>query len=521
MEPKPDVPIIEKKPAAEAPASVPTGAASIHVKGYRFTGNTIFAEPVLLALLQDHIGTDMTLEGLNDIAETIKGYYRDHHYFLAQAYIPPQRIAGGMVEIRILEGRLGKAEVKMDGKTRLKPSVARNYLTAMMPAGSIVTETGIEKPLLLINDLPGVIVRSTLKPGAEVGTTDLDVAISDEGRRFDGSVQGDTMGNRNSGRNRLGATVNARNLTGLGDLFTLRGLLSEKSETSLGQLSYTMPVGAYGTKLTGSYYDLTYKLGGAFAAEQADGDAKVFVVNVQHPIHRSRNYNLFLLAGIEDKSLTDNLYSGTNVEKQKVNDVYLALNGDARDGLLGGALNTFNTTVYAGQLKIPEGVSNDTYSTLGNFSKFVFGYNRLQNLVSDTSLLFSARGQATGKNLTSEEKMSLGGPDGVRGHPVGDSPGDNVFLSTLELRRVVPGVKPLGGVLQFSGYYDFGYARLNKDPLPTDTANVRVLKSLGVGVNLGKRDDYQFKLDVAFRKGEHSQDSDSSSRIWAQATKWF
>ncbi len=338
MEPKPDVPIIEKKPAAEAPASVPTGAASIHVKGYRFTGNTIFAEPVLLALLQDHIGTDMTLEGLNDIAETIKGYYRDHHYFLAQAYIPPQRIAGGMVEIRILEGRLGKAEVKMDGKTRLKPSVARNYLTAMMPAGSIVTETGIEKPLLLINDLPGVIVRSTLKPGAEVGTTDLDVAISDEGRRFDGSVQGDNMGNRNSGRNRLGATVNARNLTGLGDLFTLRGLLSEKSETSLGQLSYTMPVGAYGTKLTGSYYDLTYKLGGAFAAEQADGDAKVFVVNVQHPIHRSRNYNLFLLAGIEDKSLTDNLYSGTNVEKQKVNDVYLALNGDARDGLLGGAL---------------------------------------------------------------------------------------------------------------------------------------------------------------------------------------
>ena len=520
-EPRPDAQVIENKPAAEAPAPVPTGATRFHVNGYRFIGNTVFGEPVLFALLREHVGTDVTLDGLNEIAETIKAYYRDHHYFLAQAYIPPQRIADGRVEIRILEGRLGKADIKMDEKTRLKPSVARNYLSAMMPAGSIVTETGIEKPLLLINDLPGVIVHSTLKPGVEMGSADMDVVIGDVGRRFDGSVQGDNMGNRNSGRNRLGATVNASNLTGMGDLFTLRGLMSDKFETTLGQLSYTMPVGPYGTKLTGCYYDLTYKLGGAFAAEQADGDARVYVVNVQHPVHRSRNYNLFAQAGIEDKTLTDKLYDGANVEKQKVNDVYLGLNGDARDGLFGGALNTFSTTFYTGRLKIPEGVSNDTYSTLGDFSKVVFGFNRLQNLVSNTSLLLSARGQAAARNLTSEEKMSLGGPDGVRGHPVGDSPGDNVFLGTLELRLVIPGVKPLGGVLQFSAFHDFGYSRLNNDPLPTDTGNIRVLKSLGVGVNLGRRDDFQFKLELAFRKGEHSLDNDGASRVWAQVTKWF
>lgn len=520
-EAKPDAQVIEKKPAAEAPASVPLGTTTIHVNGYRITGNTVFSEQVLAALLKDYAGKDLTLDGLNDAAEAIKGYYRDHRYFLAQAYIPPQRIGAGMVEIRIIEGKLGKASLRMEKKARLKESVARNYLDAQMPSGSTITEANIEKPLLLINDLPGVIVRSTLKPGAEVGEADLDVVISDEGRRFDGSVQVDNMGNRNSGQNRLTATVNGRNLTGLGDLLTVRGLVAEKSETTLGQLSYTMPVGSYGTKLTGSYSDLTYKLGGDFADQHADGDAQVYSLQVQHPIQRSRNYNLFALGGIDYKTLKDRLYDGGYVEEHKVNGLFAGFMGDSRDGLFGGALNSFNATASAGHLTIPEGGSNDQYATAGDFTKVNYSYSRLQNVVANTSLLLSVNGQQASKNLTSAEKMSLGGPDGVRGHPVGDSPGDDVLLSTLELRRVMPGVNPLGGVFQLSAFYDFGYSRLNHDPLPSDTGNIRVLKSFGVGANLGKRDNFLFKLDLAFRTGEHSQDDDSASRIWAQAIKWF
>jgi len=520
---KPDAQVIEKNPAAEAPSSAPLGVATLRVNGYHITGNTVFTEQKLLSLLTNFSGKDLTLDSLNDAAETIKGYYRDHHYFLAQAYLPPQRIANGMVEIRVLEGKLGKANVKMDKKARLKESVARNYLDALMPAGSAITESNIEKPLLLINDLPGVIVRSTLKPGAQVGEADLDVAISDDGKKFDGSVQLDNMGNRNSGTNRIGATVNGRNLTGLGDLLSVHGLIAEKSETKLGQLSYTMPISSYGTKVTGSFTDLTYKLGGSFANLNADGDAKVYALTAQHPLQRSRNNNLFVLWGYQHKDLTDRRTNGLEVDKHRIDDMVFGLMGDSRDGLLGGALNSFNLMPTVGHHNWGQGSINDsTYHTAGSFSKLDVDYKRLQNVVSNTTLLLSVSGQVASKNLTSAEKMSLGGPDGVRAHPVGEASGDDVALGTLELRRIVSGVRPLGGVLQFSAFYDYGYSHLNHNPnLNSSDPTHRTLQGYGVGVNLGKRDNFLFKLDLAFRTGEHSTDDDSSHRIWAQAIKWF
>jgi hemolysin activation/secretion protein len=485
--PKTDPQVIEKPaepPQAAAPAAT---SATVKVVGFRFKGNTVFSEQQLQALLAEYQGKEQTLDGLNEAAEVIKSHYRQKEYFLAQAVLPPQEIKDGIVEIQVVEGVVGKANVKMADNARLKESVARGYMDAMLPGGTYITETSIEKPLLLLNDLPGVIVRSTLKPGAQTGEADVDVQVGDEGKRFAGDVQLDNWGNRSSGRARLTGTVEARNLTGLGDLLTLRGLYAESGGTVLGRVSYTMPVGPHGTKVSASYSDLSYELGEPFESLAADGDAKVASILALHPFRRSRNNNVFGMVGFDNKRLEDRQFDGSIEDKTKVNNLWLGVTGDFRDDRGGGALNTYNLALTAGD--VDNSTPDTSYDTDGGFAKLNASYQRLQHVADNTAVLMAVSGQLANKNLTAVEQMSLGGPRGVRSHPVGEGAGDDALLTTLELRRVIPSVKPLGGTLQVSVFTDFGYARVHHDPLPADEDNTRTLFGYGLGVNLGKQGD--------------------------------
>ncbi|MFD2408105.1 ShlB/FhaC/HecB family hemolysin secretion/activation protein [Azorhizophilus paspali] len=67
---------------------------------------------------------------------------------------------------------------------------------------------------------PGVEVRSTLRPGASVGTTDLIVETHPAPLLSD-SLDADNHGNRFMGQNRLGLTLNLNSPLGLGDLLTV------------------------------------------------------------------------------------------------------------------------------------------------------------------------------------------------------------------------------------------------------------------------------------------------------------
>lgn len=521
--PKPADVLIDKPAEAPRDAAAAASGPAITVSSFRIKGNSVFSEPQLLALLAEYQGKSLTLDGLNEAADVIKSHYRTNSYFLAQAFLPPQQIKDGVVEIQVVEGAIGKTNINMADEARLRQSVARGYLDSMLPPGTLITEGGIEKSLLLLNDLPGVTIRSTLKPGAQVGEADLDVLVGDEGKRFAGDVQLDNWGNKNSGEIRLTGTLDARNLTGLGDLLSIRALYAEDKGTTLGRISYTMPVGSYGTKVTASYSDLAYELGGTFANIDADGDAKVAAILALHPFKRSRNNNVFGMLGYDNKRLVDRQFNGATEDKREIDNLWLGLAGDFRDDLAGGALNTYNVALTFGDAEIitPTTLAADTYGTDGSFKKFNVSFQRLQSLADNTALLMSVTGQMADKNLPAVEQMSLGGPRGVRSHPVGEAAGDNAVLATLELRRVIPSVKPLGGTLQVSLFADYGHVKLHHDPLVSDTDITRTLLGYGLGVNLGKQNDFLLRMDIAFRDGEHSTDDDSRHRIWVQAIKWF
>jgi hemolysin activation/secretion protein len=158
-------PTIKREEPAR-PALKPEDTPRFVLKGFRVTGNTVFAGSQLIELLREYVGKEVGFADLEQAAARISRYYREHGYMAARAYIPAQAIqTDGVVEIAVSEGRFGKSE--LDNKARVRYSVARGYLDAF--SGALVTQPALESKMLLPDDLPDVgESRATLRPGDQV-----------------------------------------------------------------------------------------------------------------------------------------------------------------------------------------------------------------------------------------------------------------------------------------------------------------------------------------------------------------
>ena len=516
-------------PPTEAQRASPSGdnGPTLLVKGFQVTGNTIFTNEELLALVRPWVGKQAGTDQLLDAAEAIKNRYKDAGFFLTQVFVPAQDVPDGIVTLRVLEARIGETHAEVNTE-RVAPAIVDGYMR-LLPKGAAVTEQNVERPLLLLNDLPGLKVSSVLRPGAQTGEADLLVKVIDDGKTFGGDAYVDNAGNEATGYARVGADLVANGLLGQGESWTLGGLATEHNGIDIIRGGVTAPVGPYGTKATVSLTYLHYnvlKLEGL----DADGYAAVGSLNVQHPVIRSRNFNLFAVGGGDIKELDDRTQGRTVHDKRLLYLGHLGVTGDFRDEYFGGSLNSFTLTLNAGDNRIHtfDALNNDLTDNVGHKTSGLFehldgDYQRLQAITETTSVLVSMRGQLAFQNLDTSEKSSLGGPHGVRAYAVGDGVGDDVFLGTLELRQRVPAWSLFNAPFVLSAFVDGGRYKNWHDPLGSDKFNTGTLGGYGVGLNLTSRDDFQFRLDVAHRinKSLLPGSDNRKTRVWASLQKWF
>jgi hemolysin activation/secretion protein len=104
------------------PALPVSPTLKVRVTQFTFSGNTLFTDEQLREVVEEYIGKELDFEGLNDAATKVRAYHRSRGYFLAQAYLPQQAIRDGVVEIAVIEGRIGLLELQRRPATRLSGS---------------------------------------------------------------------------------------------------------------------------------------------------------------------------------------------------------------------------------------------------------------------------------------------------------------------------------------------------------------------------------------------------------------
>lgn len=503
-----------------APAAAAADTEKVMVRELKVTGARAYSEALLLAVAGFKPGSELTLSDLRGMAARIADFYHRNGYFIAQAYLPAQDIKAGVVTIAVIEGRYGK--VVLRNHTNLSDGLATGLLGGLNP-GDPVTSAPLENRLLLLSDLPGVKVKSTLVPGAAAGTSDLLVDVT-PGRRVTGEVDADNAGNRYTGEYRLGATVNLNDLAGQGDVATLRAL-SSGSGLNYARASYQMQLGRATAGV--AYSELDYRLGREFESLGAHGTAKIATVYGSYPLIRSRNNNLYAGLAYDDRRFQDKVDSTSSVTDRRAQVLMASLYGDHRDDLGGGGLSSYSLIWSTGRLDIEtadvRAFDAATAQSDGHYNKLGFGAMRLQHLTDSVALYAAINGQLASKNLDISEKMELGGMYGVRAYPEGEAYGDQGYVLNLEARYQLPKFSErMPGQMQLVGFVDTGTVTSNKNPWSAGP-NSRTLSGAGVGINWSDTNDFMVRTYYAWKLGNAAATSapDKSGRFWIQAVKYF
>lgn len=503
-------PGVSVQPSAEA--VILPGGQTVTLAGVKFSGNSIFTEAQLLAVLGEVKGQAFDLAGLRSLASRVSEHYRANGYPFARALVPAQNFADGVLTLQIVEGRYG--EVQAQGE---QSAAAQGFLADLKP-GAVIESAALERATLILYDQPGIQVVPIIRPGQEPGTGDLVVNVSRE-PMFKGEVGLDNHGNRYTGAARLRFNAQADSPFTLGDQITLRTLYTEEGMW-LGSAGYSLPLGASGLRGQVGYAHTYYELGEDFATLGAHGTARVTNAGLSYPILRSQKSNLTVGATFQHKQLDDRQKSTSTRNDKQSDSLPISLQFDHRDGLGGGGISFGSLAYTKGRLKLDDtleaaDIASNT-NTRGSFDKWNLNLARVQRTgIPNLSLYGRLSAQWAGKNLDSSEGMSLGGANGVRAYPLGEGTGDEGWLVQLEARYAMGAWAPYL-------FHDAGRVRINAEPgaiTPAVTDNTRAIAGSGLGLRYDSG-PWNAEAAVAWRSkgGRPTSDTrDDNPRLWVSA----
>ena len=427
--------------------TMPEGA-TVEVSEFRISGAVSFAPDTLAALVRPWTGRRLDIKGLNEAAGALTRHYQANGHLLSYAYVPAQRVADGVIELAVLEGKVEGIQVVTAQDVRLAEEVVQAHTEPLAGAQPLL-QADVERKLLLLNDMPGVTARAAFTPGASTGGADMVVSVA-EADPLEVRAEVNNHGAISTGHYRAGLHLQFNDLFGRGDSTLANGFVSSRGSLITGSLSTLVPVGGDGWKLGASLARLKYQLAGDFRSLGAVGQADTLGFNASYPLRRTADSSVTVRAALDHKRLRDE-QQVPGIAVQKRNDTAdLGGSFDYRDGI--GGVTAASLVSTFGQLRVAGSAAQEWH-------KLALQAVRLQSIAGPVSLYARVAAQTTGSNLDSSEKLGLGGASAVRAYAPGEASVDRGTLASLELRY---GVDFLGGSVVGSLFHDYGSGQINR-----------------------------------------------------------
>jgi len=488
-----------------------------------------------------------TIGQLQGVADVVSNHYRKRGLILAQAVVPVQIVSGGIVDIQIYVGKLGR--ILAEGNEIYRKEILEKPFQGLI--GQPISKSKIEAALLTLTDYSGLSVFGVFQPGLQVGLADIVLKIQEE-KQFDVAFRADDHGTRETGRNRFRTVIDWNNILGFADRLTLTGQESYNPNNNFFLGADYERFLANGYKIGGFFNVNAFDVGGEFASSQISARSQIQGVFIEKNFIRSRQKNLYARFGFTRKK-SETLTAAIKTNQDRLSVFTVLFDYDSVDtfsfgGEGGGGINFASLEFSHGvknffdsmgssseAARLPVGVQpsrsggvTDRKFAEGNFNKLFGSYTRLQTIMKNHALLFRAEFQWTSDILVPLEQYSVGGPDNLRAFPTAQVLWDRALFLSFEWLVNAPGFadKPAfgnrtwGELLQVSAFYDTATGRVN-DPLATDVNGYKVLKGAGVGVRFTMPGLVESKLLWATEIGGEDVVNERNLQIWGDVTYHF
>lgn len=479
---------IRREATPPAPARPTDGTGRFMVNEIRFGASEILPAETLAELAKPYTGRQLTLSELQDLTERINAAYRERRVVTARALIPPQDVSDGIVDIRLVEGRVGQIDLLGNASTD------KDFITGRigLEPGQLVDLPALEQDLRRFNRTQDAQLRAELAAGQSFGTSDLKILVQ-EPPRHSLRFTLDNAGSEGTGEWRSGLQYTNRSVLGFRDELSL-GFVDARGQESYS-VGYSFPVNDSGGRLSiSAYKDHIEVVEGSLRDLDITGLSTGTLVSLRQPVHLGERSRTDLVLGTKRRETT-NWISGVTLQETQTIDGSLGIEHQMADDL-GYWIATYHLS--AGRAK---GYERGNYTVGRAFVR------RIQALAATGwSVQGSLNYQHSSHSpLPSGEQLQIGGEYSVRGYPVGAWSGDHGFIANLELHHPLSELAAAGGLpaLHASGFFFADHGRVTPDRAPnSQEPHHRELGSAGWGIRttIGERVDARLTFARAFNR---------------------
>lgn len=470
------------------PGDVPE---TITVKQFKVIGNTVFNQADFDKVTAPYVNRPITIAELFQARSAVTQLYIDNGYITSGAYIPPQRLEGGAIEIRVVEGSL--EDIQVTGTRRLKPSYIQSRL-------GIATQKPLNRnkllealQLLQLNPLIQSI-SAELSAGSRPGQSLLEVRVT-EANTFDAQLLLNNGRVPSVGTFQQQLQLSEGNLLGFGD--SLVGSYSHTEGSNAFDFSYIIPVSPRNATIrfsTGIAYNKVVEE--PFDILDIESRSRYFELSFRQPIVQTPTHEIAV--GV----------TGTYQASRAT-----LLDGEIPFPAVGADFN--GETRMAAVRFFQDATWRSSVEVIALRSQFSFGLNALGSTINaepPDSQFFAWRGQGqwvrllapdtlflvrtdiqlSDRALLPFEQFSIGGIDSVRGYRQDALLTDSGIFASAEVRIPILRLPKINGILQVAPFFDIGHGwNLSNFPNP----DPQTLVSVGIGLRFQISDRITARFD--------------------------
>lgn len=503
---------LSQAPAPEA-SPPPEPPPQIFVRTIEVIGSTILDEAQLNPIIQPLEGRNVTLEELRQAADRITQIYLNRGFINSRAVVVDQVVTDGVVQIRVIEGRLERIEI--EGTRRVRPEYVRSRIR--LGAGVPLNSAALEDQLRLLRADPLFQnIEASLRAGTDIDRSILIVRVS-EAKPYNVNFFIDNYSPPSIGSERMGMNFRHRNLFGFGDEMFFFYSRTLTGGANVLDFSYRVPVnareGAVSLRVAPSWNRITDP---DFRELDIRGKQQLYEIAFRQPLIRSPREELALSVGFTHQRGQTFLFNdqpfgfgiGPDEEGNSITSVF-------RFGQEYVLRDPSGAWALRSQFSLGTGLLDATINPDpipdSRFVAWLGQVQRVQRLSNDHLLIFLADVQLTPNSLLPSQQFVIGGGQSVRGYRQNARSGDNGFRLSVEDRIAIQ--RDAAGIptMQLIPFIEGGGV-WNKGDNPNELPRQRFLAAGGLGLlwepfpRFVVRIDYAVPFITLSDRGENAQD---------------
>lgn len=491
---------------------------------YRVEGVNILSQSEVESAVYPYLGPGKTPDDVEAARAALEKIYLDKGYQAVSVVIPAQQVRGGVVQLQVVEGTVGRLRVK---NSRYFDLETIKEAVPSLAEGEVPNFNEVTEDIIALNQWPDRRVTPALRAGAAPGTVDVDLIVEDA-FPLHGSLELNNRNSQNTEPLRLNANVRYDNLWQLGHSINLSYQVAperpEDAEVYSGSYLARIPgidwlsLLAYGLK---SNSDVA-SVGGM----NVTGRGEVIGVRGIASLPFSEGFFHSVTFGADYKHFDEGVTLGGDSLESPV--TYYPFTGAYNATWVGDdsttQANLGVTFNFRGLGTDESDFDNKRYKARSGFIYLTADTSHTQELPHGMQAFGKLSGQLTGQPLISSEQISAGGLDTVRGYMESEALGDSGLIGRLELRS--PQIPVLIGNEFFSSVVDEwrvrafvdGAALWIEEPLPDQDSNFELL-SVGVGTEMKLLNHLNGSVDLGLpltnQSATEANDPRATFRVWA------